>query len=171
MSATNRGAVRLPDDAYYTPATAVKSLKQVLQLPAGLKAYEPCIGTGIIPRVFKELEWHGSDINIPEGLDYLQNDLGYSPATIITNPPFSLAQDFLLKSLAESFTVIYLLRLNFLGAKKRKAFWKAHPPTHLFPLSQRPSFTGSGTDATDYAWFGWDYSLEEFLGKPRIEVL
>jgi len=26
----------------------------------------------------------------------------------------------------------------------------------MFVLSKRPSFTGKGTDATDYAWFVWD---------------
>ena len=29
-------------------------------------------------------------------------------------------------------------------------------PTALHVLSKRPSFTGKGTDATDYAWYVWD---------------
>jgi len=75
---------------------------------------------------------------------------------IITNPPFKIALEFLEKSLTESKTVIYLLRLNFLGTLKRKEFWNANQPTHLFTLAKRPSFTGKGTDATEYAWFVWD---------------
>jgi hypothetical protein len=49
-----------------------------------------------------------------------------------------------------------LLRLNFLGAQRRRDWWKAHEPAALFVLSARPSFTQDGkTDATDYAWFAW----------------
>ena len=33
---------------------------------------------------------------------------------------------------------------------------KQNSPTSLFVLSKRPSFTGKGTDATDYAWYVWD---------------
>lgn len=76
---------------------------------------------------------------------------------IITNPPFSLALQFLEKSLSEAPTVVYLLRLRFLASVKRGAWWHMHPPTHQFVLSKRPSFTGDGrNDSADYAWFAWD---------------
>jgi hypothetical protein len=48
-----------------------------------------------------------------------------------------------------------LLRLGFLESKKRREFWRRHPLTQLYPLIERPSFTGSGTDATAYGWFVW----------------
>jgi len=68
-----------------------------------------------------------------------------------------LALEFLTKSLDEANTVIYLLRVNMLGAQCRKDFWNSHPPSPLFPLAKRPSFTGgSRADATEYAWFAWD---------------
>ena len=49
-----------------------------------------------------------------------------------------------------------LLRLNYLGSITRHDWWKEYSPTSLYVLSKRPSFTGKGTDATDYAWFVWD---------------
>jgi hypothetical protein len=49
-----------------------------------------------------------------------------------------------------------LLRINYLGSISRHDWWKLNSPTSLFVLSKRPSFTGKGTDATDYAWYVWD---------------
>jgi len=87
------------------------------------------------------------------GVDYLATPMRADVA--FTNPPFSLALPFLVKMLVECDTVIALLRINFLGSQQRKTFWQAHPPSHLFPLAKRPSFTGKGTDSTEYAWFVW----------------
>ncbi|WP_436663579.1 hypothetical protein ACOALA_13645 [Alicyclobacillus acidoterrestris] len=86
----------------------------------------------------------------------MKNDDSERYDFIITNPPFSLAQEFVEKSLTLANCVIMLLRLNFLASGKRKEFWEKHPPTAIHVLTKRPSFTGTGTDATDYAWFVWD---------------
>ena len=74
---------------------------------------------------------------------------------IFTNPPFSLAQEFIEHSMMFAPTVIMLLRINFLGSQKRYDFWQQFPPDGLCILSKRPSFTGTGTDSIDYAWFIW----------------
>ena len=91
---------------------------------------------------------------ITEGKDFFDWDENVD--LIFTNPPFSLAQEFIKHSLPRCNTCIMLLRLNFLGSKKRYKFWTENPPSALFVLSKRPSFTGTGTDATEYAWFVWD---------------
>jgi hypothetical protein len=129
MSATNRGAVRNEFDFYATPK-------------------EP------IEKILAEVDCKKDYAEIREDKDYF--DSRVMSDLIITNPPFNIALDFLQKSLKESKTVVYLLRLNFLGSQKRKEFWQSNPPTHLFTLAKRPSFTGKGTDATEYAWFVWD---------------
>lgn len=74
---------------------------------------------------------------------------------IVLNPPFSLAQEFVEKSieLSPNGSVVVLLRLNWLASKKRIAFHKKHP-SDIFVLPKRPSFTNDGkTDGTEYAWF------------------
>ena len=88
--------------------------------------------------------------------------------TIITNPPYSIAQEIIEHcfEIAPDAEVIMLLRLAFLESKKRKAFWDKHPVTQLYVLSERPSFTGKGTDATAYAWFVWS----EYR-NPLIKVI
>lgn len=73
---------------------------------------------------------------------------------ILTNPPYKLGREFIEKSLAIAPVVVMLLRLNFLGSQKRAGFHRAHP-ADIYVLPKRPSFTGKGTDATEYAWFVW----------------
>lgn len=81
------------------------------------------------------------------------------PDVIITNPPFSLAMEILEKSMkivSEKGKVILLLRLGFLASDKRFDFMRGNPPTDMFVLHKRPSFTGKGTDSQEYGWFVWD---------------
>ena len=140
MSSTNRGADRIPQDMYPTPQAPIDALLNVLDYSGTWERFhEPCKGTGAIyDRVqFKQKSYD----EISEGKDYLTNL--YPPHNfdlIITNPPFSLALDFLEKSLYEAYTVIYLLRLNFLGSQTRRPFWQANRPSHVLVLSERPCF-------------------------------
>jgi hypothetical protein len=48
---------------------------------------------------------------------------------------------------------VYLLRLNFLGTVRRKPFWDAYPPTHLFTITPRPRFVNGRSDTCEYGWF------------------
>ena len=153
MSATNRGAVRRERDYYPTPSECTWALMKEIIIPIGSVLCEPCAGDGAIPDASNWPEWVYAEIE--EDIDYLNTDFNFVDG-IITNPPFSLAQEFLEKSLREADFVAYLLRLNFLGSQKRKLWWQDKTPTHLYVLSKRPSFTGNGTDATEYAWFVWD---------------
>lgn len=170
MSSTNRGATRNENDKYITPDYTVDSLLSVLDIEkvraGNLSFFEPCRATGVIynciPAPIK------SFAEIDEGIDYMARR--FYADFIITNPPFSLAMPFLTKSLSEAPTVIYLLRLNFLGSQKRKAFWQAHRPSHVMVLSKRPSFTGNGTDSIEYAWFAWD-KLGLVTLEPGVHVL
>ncbi len=177
MSSTNRGAIRVTNDKYITPAPAIDSLLDVLSIDYLSLFVEPCRGDGAIyDRVPVFNKRHAE---IDEGIDYLITPFNHAQL-IITNPPFSLALEFLQKSLTEADSVFYLLRLNFLGSKKRKPFWNANRPTHTLVLSDRPCFVwvckdckaayhpGSTTvcecggkvraqtDSIEYAWFGWD---------------
>ena len=181
MSSTNRGTNKVPHDAYMTPHEPITSLINVLNWSM-VQAYgflEPCRGTGNIYNAI-DAGWK-QHAEISEGIDYLTTPFENVDITI-TNPTFSLALEFLEKSLDESTSVIYLLRVNFLGSQKRKAFWQENRPTHLLTLSQRPKFAwacktkgcghtyppetkicdhcggkvAASSDSCEYAWFCWD---------------
>ena len=157
MSSTNRGAKREINDKYITPNYTVDSLRSVvdLKLMECLTFCEPCRATGAIYYRFPAHVKHHAELN--EGFDYLTTPFD-DIDVIITNPPFSLALPFLQKSLSEASTVIYLLRLNFLGSELRRPFCQteSNRPSHVLALSKRPKFTSQGSDSCEYGWFCWD---------------
>jgi hypothetical protein len=166
MSAKGRGAVVREHEFYATPVSAIEAILRELDGARAkqMKWGEPCAGDGAIINAMWRIhkvepsKWEWAEIR--EGKDYLKGGLTGEVDGNMSNPPFSLAVDFINQSLSEAGFVAYLLRLNFWGSKKRKEWWQemqeATPVTHQFTLSERPSFTGKGTDATEYAWFVWD---------------
>lgn len=85
-------------------------------------------------------------------------------ALVIGNPPYSQAAQHVAATLAnlrDGDVLAYLLRINFLGSKKRLGFWRDHPATRIIPIVPRPSFHGGGSDATEYAVFMWQPGLCE----------
>lgn len=179
MSATNRGTVRAPDDYYSTPPWCVEAL---LTLP-GLRAYlarsyviDPCAGDGAILASLTgvALTRGGVELSAERAAlsgrvartivgDFLSAEVTTRIArpewqtAIITNPPYSLAMEFVCASLTfpACSLVAMLLRVNWLAGRKRAAFHK-RTPAAVRVLSRRPSFAGNGaTDATEYAWFLW----------------
>ena len=161
MSSTNRGAIRKPMDFYATPETAFKPL--LPYLPKNMKYWEPSCGDGRLIKWLNEYgcEADGTDLSL--GKDFLKDTKKRS--FIITNPPFSLAQEFCDHALNLSPEVIMLLRVNFLGSQKRKVWWQTHEPSALFVLSKRPDFTGGGGDSCEYAWYYWG---KRFTGIKHI---
>jgi len=138
VSATNRGAIRVEHDFYSTPAWCVKAISERINWALVGSACEPCRGDGAIIRGCQSLvDWECFEIR--EGWDYFKA-LPKSCDLTITNPPYNAAADFLAKSLGHSLCVSYLLRINFLGSAKRKAFLSANRPTHEYVLTERPSF-------------------------------
>ena len=171
MSATNRGTVRRAYDFYETPEEVTRQFLFEYFEGDFRVILEPCAGTGKMTKVLRDrfplawIEandiWDGSPIpyaNKRYALDFLKmlkGDADYD--LIFTNPPYSLAEEIITHALEtwSKATVVMLLRLNFLGSQKRKPFWDKYPVSELYVLSKRPSFTGKGTDATEYAWFVW----------------
>lgn len=187
MSATNRGTVRNEADFYETPSWCVRRLLERLWLPGG-SWFEPAAGHGAIIRAVnavheEKVEWCACELR-PEawarlrevvdgpdlfvGIDFLNGDFaGTDFAVVATNPPYSLAMEFVENALPLAPYVVMLLRLNFLGSAKRSAFFRGEMPD-VYVLPNRPSFTGGGTDATEYAWFVWTPERERRAGRQEV---
>lgn len=176
MSATNRGCERKAYDFYATPPETIRAfLANFDGISSGDRILEPSAGNGQIVKVLREggydnridavelrpeergtLEALADNVTIGSFFDY-EPDCGYD--VIIGNPPYSLALDFINKSLEllhPGGLLIFLLRTNFLESEKRFKWWQEHPLSGLYTLHKRPSFTGRGTDATSYSWFVWE---------------
>ena len=148
-------------DFYATPEWCYEKLDFPFHLFK--PAHEPCRGDGRIVNFLKDRGLAVTSTEIREGEDFF--DWSEQTDLIFTNPPFSIAQEFIEHSLEHAKCVVMLLRINFLGSKKRYDFWKKNPASAMYVLTKRPSFTGKGTDATEYAWFVWQ--KEEYV-KPGI---
>jgi len=174
MSVAGR-AKRNAFDSYKTPNEAIEPLWKRLFIDLSAEAFEPCLGDGNIARSIPCNNVMYCELS--EGVDYLSGKTLPAVDLVVTNPPFSLAQEFLSVSFTHCRGVVaYLLRLNYLGSQKRKDWWQGKTPTHLYVLSERPSFNwdGRGTDATEYAWFVWDFnnsSLVRCKDTPGIYIL
>jgi len=144
---------RIANDFYPTPTWCYEQLP--FDYTKFKTALEPCQGDGRITCFLEDKGLEVTGIDIHDGQDYLTTPRARYDL-ILTNPPFSLAMEFIEKAMKESDTVCMLLRINFLGSQVRKPFWLRNTPTGLIILSKRPSFTGKGTDSIDYAWFLWD---------------
>ncbi len=185
ISATNRGSKRVVSDFYATPIPVIENLFDHHQLKEG-NILEPSAGNGNFIKVIHEMQRKRESITALEireeeydNLKQYANEviiddfLKWKPnkkfKTIIGNPPYTYALEFLEKcfEIADPDTeIIMLLRTAFLESQKRYDFWQKHPVNKLYVLSQRPSFTGKGTDATSYSWFIWNGS-----DKQEIKVI
>lgn len=169
---------RSKGDFYETPAWCVDAILPFLPITGEPVVVDAGAGTGAIaarlsainPRaeiVGFEKQQELVDKARARGLlnaefrhaNFLNDELSLmrAPELVIMNPPFGMAQQFVQRALQivkRGGTVCALLRLNWLGSKSRREFLKKHLPSFRV-LTKRPSFTGKGTDATEYAWFLW----------------
>jgi hypothetical protein len=189
VSATNRSAVRCPDDFYETPTWCVRRLLDRVWLPRrGATYLEPAAGHGAIIKAVDTYDaspvgWTAIELrheskqylaglvdgpDLFMGIDFLRGDfVGCDWDVCITNPPYSLAMEFIQEALPLAYFVVMLLRLNFLGSLKRSSFFRSEMPD-VYVLPNRPSFTGGPTDATEYAWFVWTPSRGRSTGRIGI---
>jgi hypothetical protein len=185
MSSTSRGAEREADDNYPTPAWCVDRLLEVWN-PGGGRWLEPAAGDGAIIRAVNarrhDVEWDAVEIRelcceplkglVGEGRitidDFIRPGCWYreAPDVIITNPPYSRAQEFAEKSLSLARHTAMLLRINYLASETRNAFMRCHTPD-VYLLPHRPSFVKGKTDSCEYAWLVWGPTAQT-SGTVRI---
>ena len=174
MSSTNRGTIRQVNDHYDTPEYTTQSLLDVHDIR--YPVLEPCAGNLAIVNMLEPRKVYSIDIDEAMPVmwhgDYLTRKILPQCETVITNPPFNIAQEVIEKALTHTIDgceIIMLLRLNFLGSKKRKPFWDSAPLKHIYVLSKRPSFTKDGkTDSIEYMWCVFERG---YKGKATIEVI
>ena len=159
---------REKDDYYATDVSAIDMLHKHNLLVDG-KYWECACGDG---RLSERLKEYGYDVISSDlfdrgygvtGVDFLIQENGYD--NIITNPPYTFINDFLVKGieLAEHRLYIFarLQTLETIG-RYNKVF-KDNPPRYVCPFVKRiPCYRGGENDkrfkqsAVAYAWFIWD---------------
>ncbi len=188
MSSTGRGQRGGgEDDFFVTPAWPVHRLLEAWQPILWAPLLEPSAGNGAIIRAVNErmpdaswiavekraeeavtLASLADQVVITDFLHYLPPNAGRI-STIIGNPPFYLAIEFIerARDFYPEANLAFLLRLNFAASAGRARFMRETRPS-IYVLPDRPSFTDGSTDSIEYAWFVWDRNL---LNQGRFRVL
>ena len=163
-------------DRYYTPDAVADACVGVLDLRGVRSVLEPSVGHGAWVRAIRSRlpEAHIRSVDLDpaakhDSADAIEHgdfrDCDCWADLIVGNPPFSEALAHVEHALTLAPAVGFLLRLAFLEGAGRAAFWRAHPAYEVHVLTQRPSFTGGGTDSAAYAYFVW---LRGFRG-PTLQ--
>lgn len=186
LSGGNTATKRVTNDFYATDPKAVEKLfdsfdRDGVEYPSGGYCLEPCVGNGNIVSEFdrkayflNRTVWTCIDIvnrGYPHTIvhDFLtwQTDKKYH--FIISNPPFSLASEFIEKSidllLPECMCCMFL-KLQFLEGTKRKELFDKHPPKYIYVFRNRMATWKDGkplnpktgkkwAETICFAWFVW----------------
>lgn len=176
---------RVEADFYPTPTWGARRFMERvgIGLPGG-DWLEPAAGAGALIRAANDyrgdVRWWAVDIreeargplsaiHPPVPLivdDFLQ--LGWARprrfSVAMSNPPFSLAREFVDACLPIADHVVMLLRLGFYASASRHDLMRAtHPDVWVVP--DRLAFVGEYADSTEYAWFHWHAEAE---GRIRV---
>jgi hypothetical protein len=164
MAGGNPAEGRQEDDFYPTPEAVTQALFSVERFDGAI--YDPACGDGAMIRVFQEKGFKtlASDIN-PRGAmseapkrDFLAFK-GRLPAnvSIVTNPPFNLAEAFILKAHElECKKLCLVLKSTYWHAASRRKLWRVWQPKAVYPLTWRPDFLGKGRPTMEVAWHVWE---------------
>jgi hypothetical protein len=154
---------------YATHRVAVDSLLSIERI-AG-RVWEPACGDGAIVNVMRNA---GHSVFASDVVDRgcprstVQDFFAATKRTadvIVTNPPFSMAQEFVDAALERAPKVIMLLRLAFLESGTRMQWFKdgplarVHIASRRLPMMHRDGWEGKKSgSAVAHAWFVWDRS-------------
>jgi|TARA_B110000211_G_scaffold112291_1_gene130526 hypothetical protein len=157
-------------DFYATPPECtIALLDEFGWLFEGLSVWEPACGDGAITKVLrsKKYEVYSSDkYSRGYGLskvDFLKSEMW--PQSIITNPPFNLAEQFIEKAVTREVPFAMLLKATYWHAAKRNELFNRTRPLAVMAMSWRPAMSPErGKSGTmDFIWTVWG-------SKPSLET-
>lgn len=163
-------------DFYETPKSLVWCAEDLInkEFSKDNQILEPCCGNGAVSEELVKMGFSVSTNDLYRGgYDYLTSS--FKEEFVITNPPFSQFDDFVLKSKSHCKKFMYLGRLNYFGTQSRldTGLWNNLKSVHCFSRyvdyrteSRSDGLFNVGAMAT--AWFIWDM---EYEGDTKIDFL
>jgi hypothetical protein len=169
---------RVESDYYPTPKEATIALLNNIEINPKSIIWEPACGEGYISRVLLEKGFSviSTDLNDQGygegGVDFLTADT--RPCDwIITNPPFSIAEDFIMRCHRTRKPFALLLKSHYWHAKKRYGLFFNTKPSVILPMTWRPDFMekkrGSGSPLLDCIWCVWYGDGRDTTYKPILK--
>lgn len=189
MLGVNPNTKREENDFYATNPKALLLLLEQLEedgIYLDKKIWECACGEGHLSKVLQEKQFNvkSSDL-INRGFGEVQDFLsynGYWSGDILTNPPFSLAEEFVEKAMQiqeNGAKLLLFLKIQFLESEKRYKLFKKYPPKYIYCYSSRQqcckdaNFEKYTATTQFYCWFIWErsFSGETIIKwiKPHLE--
>lgn len=179
FSRNNVAGTRKASDLYETPFSLTRQFLRERPIGKAMSVLEPAAGHGAITRVLNEEGYHyvtSYDL-VADDTDFLAETGEYD--IVMTNPPYSLAHQFIQKAKqVATRKIIFLLPLSYLHGKKR---FDDIFSDREFPLAEVWVFTRYAmlgdplredgkyrTGMVVYAWYVWEYGHR---GAPTIHWL
>ena len=169
------------NDYYATPPKAVEELLKREKF--NHYVWECAVGGGHIAEVLKA---NGYDVKCSDIIDrkydnteiadflHTERDKNDFARDIITNPPYSMATEFVKHALDISMDgtkVAMFLKIQFLETKKRYELFKEYPPKKIYVFVNRVNCGKNGvfgkeSSAVCYCWFVWEKGYQD---KPIVD--
>lgn len=171
MSQRDSGYARKERDCYETPAWVTDAL--VAHIPERIRnIWEPAAGSG---KMVRALIGHGYSV-VGTDIDFKDQDfLTCGPPilsqAIITNPPYNLATEFVIRATSLTWGiggfVAMLLRTDFDHAKTRQKLFRHAAFAKKVVLTKRIKWfeDSKGQPSFNHAWFIWDWKHN---GPPTL---
>lgn len=152
-----------PDEFYPTAEGTTRALIPVLRrIGWPNKVWENACGEG---HISKQLIAEGFEVfstNLTDrgygriGVNFLSQHNALAPS-IVTNPPFSLSDEFLVHAITVLGIehIAMLLPNGIWHAKNRVELFHLHKPSLILPCTWRLDVTGAGAPTMNVAWYIW----------------
>lgn len=168
---------RNKNDYYPTPLPLIVELEKLNLIKKTDIVLEPACGKdNRITEYFNSLNYDFTGKDLIYGNDFLKDSYGDNCYDcIVTNPPFSLWNDFVEKAKSISDKVIMIGRTNYFGAYKRNenGIWNHLKTVYIFNrqvaydrFDEDPMKLKCGCLVT--GWFYWD---RNYNGNPEIRII
>jgi hypothetical protein len=174
---------RQEHDYYATHPRAVELLLQLEKFEHSI--WEPACGEGHISKVLSSAGHQVKSSDLIDrsfgegGIDFLGADNQEWSGSIISNPPYSKAKEFIQKSIditKPGSKIAMFLKLQFMESKGRKALFINTPPHTIYISSSRLNCAMNGDfegqrirgegSAVGYAWYVW---VNGFKGTTQVK--
>ena len=150
-------AGRSKKDFYPTPHEVTQALVNFFGISKTCTIWEPACGDGHMVSVFEENGYEVIATDIQTGTDFLVAPCE-SCDWIITNPPFSLSDQFIRRCMEHGKPFALLLKSQYWHARKRLPLFFESMPSYVLPLTWRPDFmfgASGGAPLMDVFWCVW----------------
>lgn len=160
------------DEFFPTPEGTIRALIPVLrEIGWPNHVWECACGEGHISKQLVAADFIVSSTNLTDrgyglrGADFLKQTSAAAPS-IITNPPFSLADEFVVHAMTVLSIehIALLLPSGIFHAQGRVKFFEMHPPSLILPCTWRIDVTGGGAPTMNVSWYVWTSLLPPIRG-------